>query len=145
MPLSLQISPELTALGTYDAVQPLVVQDIGTSVWISLRGNPDEGWQVEFWDEDAQFSTFYRTDRNGNLYVSSQPTLPGAIFYALDRSDISVDSNDLPALMAQDTFVNAGEDTLTFVLQMSDINAAEWSVFSEDALIAIYPAVNLDD
>jgi hypothetical protein len=98
--LEIELGEDLTALQAYDALVDALSEDLDDWEWVSLAGNSDTGWTLEFhWAEDDVF-TIYHIDTGGSVRVSDQiprdalPMFLDETLFPIDRARVLLDSDN---------------------------------------------------
>lgn len=96
--LDFQLDENLTALETYDALWAEVGDSLTDAIWLSLSGNNEQGWTIEFYVQADGATSSYTVTPDGMVALADglNALPPSTEVNAIDRALVVVDSDDLP-------------------------------------------------
>lgn len=138
-PLEIELEPELTALGAYDALIDALDDELEGLDWVALRGD-SSAWFIDFRDAEAEVRITYVVTATGDALVAEPETdiqLPGALIDALERERIVADSDQIEAVL--DELEADADGPPIFATPQIELRAGLddsiiWIVFSFDML-----------
>lgn len=93
--LDIQLEPGLTALQSYDALIAALGQEALAGLnWVSITGNADVGWAIQFDNPDDPYGVEYIIASDGSVQTRPIPlqSIEGATVTPMERARVMVDS-----------------------------------------------------